>query len=71
MPRPAAYDRHMTSEPRPFTVTLSDAEIEDLRDRLGRTRWPGSVLEFSKVIDPLTDPTAHGGDASDACRSLR
>jgi epoxide hydrolase len=23
--------------------------------------WPGSVVEFLKVIKPLTDPTAHGG----------
>lgn len=28
--------------------------------------WPGSVLEFLKVIGPLTDPTAHGGKAEDA-----
>jgi pimeloyl-ACP methyl ester carboxylesterase len=28
--------------------------------------WPGSVVEFHKVIEPLTDPTAHGGDAADA-----
>jgi len=28
--------------------------------------WPGSVLEFSKVIGPLTDPVAHGGKHSDA-----
>jgi pimeloyl-ACP methyl ester carboxylesterase len=28
--------------------------------------WPGSVVEFHKVIGPLTDPTAHGGDAADA-----
>ncbi len=28
--------------------------------------WPGSVVEFLKVIGPLTDPTAHGGAASDA-----
>jgi pimeloyl-ACP methyl ester carboxylesterase len=28
--------------------------------------WPGSVLEFRHVIGPLTDPTAHGGDAADA-----
>lgn len=25
--------------------------------------WPGSVLEFRKVIGPLTDPVAHGGHA--------
>jgi pimeloyl-ACP methyl ester carboxylesterase len=28
--------------------------------------WPGSVLEFLNVIDPLTDPAAHGGSATDA-----
>ncbi|HNO46749.1 MAG TPA: epoxide hydrolase N-terminal domain-containing protein, partial [Microthrixaceae bacterium] len=28
--------------------------------------WPGSVVEFLKVIGPLTDPAAHGGDPSDA-----
>jgi epoxide hydrolase len=28
--------------------------------------WPGSVLEFMKVIGPLTDPVAHGGKAEDA-----
>lgn len=28
--------------------------------------WPGSFVEFLEVIDPLTDPAAHGGDAADA-----
>jgi pimeloyl-ACP methyl ester carboxylesterase len=28
--------------------------------------WPGSVIEFLKVIGPLTDPAAHGGDPADA-----
>jgi len=28
--------------------------------------WPGSIVEFHKVIEPLTNPTAHGGDATDA-----
>ena len=28
--------------------------------------WPGSVVEQLKIIGPLTDPTAHGGSASDA-----
>lgn len=36
--------------------------------------WPGSVVEFHKVIEPLTHPTAFGGDAADAfhvvCPSL-
>ncbi|MGA9274304.1 MAG: epoxide hydrolase [Candidatus Cybelea sp.] len=28
--------------------------------------WPGSIIEQMKVINPLTDPTAHGASASDA-----
>src|SRR3982750_2953319 len=28
--------------------------------------WPGSVIEQLKIIEPLTDPTAHGASASDA-----
>ena len=28
--------------------------------------WPGSIVEQLKIIDPLTNPTAHGGKASDA-----
>ena len=36
--------------------------------------WPGSIAEFAGVVGPLSDPTAHGGDASDAfhvvCPSL-
>jgi pimeloyl-ACP methyl ester carboxylesterase len=28
--------------------------------------WPGSVIEQVKIIDPLTNPTAHGATASDA-----
>ena len=28
--------------------------------------WPGSVIEQLKIIEPLTNPTANGGDASDA-----
>ena len=36
--------------------------------------WPGSVVEFQKIIEPLTDPTAHGGTEADAyhvvCPSL-
>ncbi len=36
--------------------------------------WPGSIVEFAKVIEPLTHPTAFGGEAADAfhvvCPSL-
>ncbi|MFJ9033124.1 epoxide hydrolase family protein [Streptomyces sp. NPDC102274] len=39
--------------PRPFPLLFSHG-------------WPGSVLEVSKIIGPLTDPAAHGGDPADA-----
>jgi len=36
--------------------------------------WPGSVVEFHKVVEPLAEPAAHGGAAADAfhviCPSL-
>jgi pimeloyl-ACP methyl ester carboxylesterase len=36
--------------------------------------WPGSIIEFLKVLGPLADPAAHGGDPADAfhvvCPSL-
>jgi epoxide hydrolase len=28
--------------------------------------WPGSIVEFLKVVEPLTNPQVHGGQASDA-----
>jgi pimeloyl-ACP methyl ester carboxylesterase len=28
--------------------------------------WPGSIIEQLKIVEPLTDPTAHGGTAADA-----
>ncbi|HEX6932645.1 MAG TPA: epoxide hydrolase [Streptosporangiaceae bacterium] len=138
----------MSEDITPFRIDISDAELDDLRSRLGQTRWPeretvddwtqgipldyvrdlcaywerdydwrasearlnqfpqymteidglgihfihvrspredavplvmthgwpGSVVEFAKVIGPLTDPVAYGGDAADAfhlvCPSL-
>src|SRR5215203_4613481 len=30
----------MTAEPRPFRVEIPDSDLDDLRDRLARTRWP-------------------------------
>src|SRR3981189_2678077 len=32
--------------------------------------WPGSIIEQMKIIDPLTNPTAHGGDESAAFHLL-
>ncbi len=28
--------------------------------------WPGSIVEFQRIIEPLTEPTKHGGSAADA-----
>jgi len=42
------------------------AQHEDALPLLVSHGWPGSVIEQLKIIDPLTNPTAHGGTASDA-----
>jgi epoxide hydrolase len=56
-------------------VTIDDLRVHVLHARSRHAEamplllchgWPGSVLEFMKVIGPLTDPVAHGGEARDA-----
>lgn len=58
-----------------FTTTLDDLDIHFLHVKSPEANalplimthgWPGSIVEFLKVIDPLVNPVAHGGDASDA-----
>jgi pimeloyl-ACP methyl ester carboxylesterase len=63
-----------------FTTTLSGGGDEPLAFHFIHARspesdafplilthgWPGSTAEFMKVIGPLADPVAHGGDARDA-----
>jgi pimeloyl-ACP methyl ester carboxylesterase len=39
---------------------------EDALPLIATHGWPGSPIEQLKIIDPLTNPTAHGGSASDA-----
>jgi hypothetical protein len=39
---------------------------EDALPLLVTHGWPGSVIEQLKIIEPLTDPTAHGASAADA-----
>lgn len=66
-----------------FTTTLDGVDIHFIHQRSPEPDafplvithgWPGSVVEFHKVIEPLTNPVAHGGQASDAfhviCPSL-
>jgi pimeloyl-ACP methyl ester carboxylesterase len=58
-----------------FVTRIDDLDIHfiHVRSRHGNALpmilthgWPGSILEFLKVIEPLTNPTAHGGKAEDA-----
>jgi epoxide hydrolase len=58
-----------------FTTTIDGLDIHfvhqrsphaDARPLVITHGWPGSIVEFHKVIEPLTHPTEHGGAASDA-----
>ena len=58
-----------------FITTIDDVDIHFIHVRSRHPNalpiiithgWPGSVIEQLKIIDPLTDPTAHGGRAEDA-----
>jgi pimeloyl-ACP methyl ester carboxylesterase len=58
-----------------FVTTIDDVDIHFLHVRSKSPNalplivthgWPGSVIEQLKIIDPLTNPTAHGGRADDA-----
>jgi len=42
------------------------SEHEDAMPLVVCHGWPGSFIEQMKIVDLLTDPTAHGGSASDA-----
>ena len=58
-----------------FRVRIDGIDIHFLHIRSPHERalplilthgWPGSVIEFLKCVEPLTDPTRHGGKAEDA-----
>jgi pimeloyl-ACP methyl ester carboxylesterase len=58
-----------------FTTTIDGLKIHFIHRRSKESNalpllvthgWPGSIVEFTKVIDPLTDPVRHGGRAEDA-----
>jgi epoxide hydrolase len=58
-----------------FTTTIDGLEVHFIHQRsknpnalpLAVTHgWPGSIVEFTKVIGPLTDPGAHGGNPADS-----
>jgi len=58
-----------------FTTVIDDQRVHFIHARSKHAEalplilmhgWPGSVVEFLDVIDPLIDPEAHGGSAADA-----
>ena len=58
-----------------FKTTIDDIDIHFIHRRSPHENalpliishgWPGSVVEFYKIIDALADPTNHGGKAEDA-----
>jgi pimeloyl-ACP methyl ester carboxylesterase len=58
-----------------FTTEIDGGDIhfihvksphEDAMPLIMTHGWPGSVVELLETVGPLTDPTAHGGDAEDA-----
>lgn len=66
-----------------FTTPIEDLEVHFIHQRspvpgarplLITHGWPGSIVEFHKVIEPLSDPARFGGDPADAfhvvCPSL-
>ena len=68
------HERELNGFPQ-FTTTIAGQRVHFMHVRspepgavplIMTHGWPGSVVEFTKVIGPLTDPRAHGGDPADA-----
>ena len=69
-----AWESRLNAYPQ-FTTTIDGQNIHFLHVRSPEPDalplilthgWPGSIVEYLDVIDPLSDPRAHGGDPSDA-----
>lgn len=68
------HEAHLNGLPQ-FTTEIDNTNIHFLHVRSSQSDalpllithgWPGSIVEFLDVIDPLTDPRSHGGDPADA-----
>jgi epoxide hydrolase len=68
------HERQLNGFPQ-FTTTIQGQRVHFMHVRSPEPNavplimthgWPGSIVEFTKVIGPLTDPRAHGGDPADA-----
>ena len=65
--RLSAFDNLMTDiDGLPIHFLHIRSPHSDAQPLLMTHGWPGSILEFVDIIDPLTNPTEHGGNASDA-----
>jgi pimeloyl-ACP methyl ester carboxylesterase len=69
-----AWESRLNGSPQ-FTTTIDGQDIHFLHVRSPQEGafplilthgWPGSIVEYVDVIDALSDPQAHGGDAADA-----
>jgi epoxide hydrolase len=69
-----AQERHL-NELEQFTTDIDGVRLHYIHRKSKLPRafpllvthgWPGSFVEFTKIIGPLTDPVAHGGAATDA-----
>lgn len=69
-----SQERRLNELPQ-FTTTIDDQDIHffhvrspepDAMPLLVSHGWPSTPVEFEKVVGPLTDPRAHGGDPRDA-----
>jgi pimeloyl-ACP methyl ester carboxylesterase len=68
------FEKRLNSLPQ-FVTTIDGVEVHFIHVRskhpgalpiIVTHGWPGSVIEELKIIEPLTNPTAHGGGATDA-----
>jgi hypothetical protein len=68
------HEAHLNAFPQ-FTTTIDGANVHFVHVRSPEPNalplivthgWPGSIVEILKIIRPLADPRAHGGDPKDA-----
>jgi epoxide hydrolase len=62
-----AVPQSMTAiDGQPIHFLHARSDVEGAFPLLLLHSWPGSPIEFARMLAPLTDPAAHGGDAADA-----
>ena len=55
-----------TIDGQPIHFLHARSDVEGALPLLLLHSWPGSPIEFARMLAPLTDPAGHGGDADDA-----